>query len=319
MKKIGLIVICLLLLSSFSFASSATIEKMIPNSNTLSIYYSSKKFDNGAGSERFWHLKSLRLEWIGDNYDVDLDLTPLAAGNPISIKQAWIKFTPFKIMDISLGKITYPFCNVSSKTTSNITNFQPTTFGADWMLKFDGKVNKLSWCAYWADGGINEGISAYDTTSTIGFRGKYSLAGLDVGASMRIRAWDDSDRKYDWGTDVQYKLGDIAKFNCQVFNISDDDNNSDLNFFLITSYEKGFILPFAKKTIPYLGYFSKNGIDGKGAKESNIVIGINMKPVDNAFIKLEYNIDSAVDEKGILSTDNENISNALSLEIGYTF
>jgi len=318
MKKIGLILIGLLLFSSFSFASSAVIEKIIPNSNVLSFYYSSKRIDKGVGSERFWHLKSARLEWIGDNYDVDLELAPLAAGNPISIKQAWIKFIPFKFMDISLGKISYPFCNVSSKTTSNITIFQPTLFGEDWMIKFNGEFGKLGWNAYWADGGINEGISAYDIPSTIGFRGKYSLAGLDVGASLRIRDWDDDDRKYDWGADLLYELGNIAKFNCQVFNLPDDDDNSDLNFFLTTSYEKGFILPFAKKTIPYLGYFSRNGIDGKGAKESNIVIGLNMKPIDNAFIKLEGNIDSDVDLKN-LPKDNQNITHAISLEIGYRF
>ncbi|TSA24775.1 hypothetical protein D4R71_06565 [bacterium] len=316
MKKIGLILVGLLLFSSFSFASSATI---IPNSNIFSFYYSSKRIEKDVGSERFWHLKSARLEWIGDNYDVDLELAPLAAGNPISIKQSWIKFTPFKFMDISLGKITYPFCNVSSKTTSNITNFQPTTFGADFMVEFNGKVNKLGWYAYWADGGINAGVLGYDTPSTIGFRGKYSLAGLDVGASIRINDWDGDDRKYDWGADLLYELGNIAKFNCQVFNLSDEDDNSDLNFFLITSYEKGFILPFAKKTIPYLGYFSRNGQDGKGAKESNIVVGLNMKPVNNAFIKLEYNIDSDVGLKNLSTADNQNITNAISLEIGYSF
>ncbi|MBC8383144.1 MAG: hypothetical protein H8E22_05015 [Candidatus Cloacimonetes bacterium] len=318
MKKIGLILIGLLLFSSFSFASVAVIDKIIPNSNTFSFYYSSKRIEKDVGSERFWHLKTARLEWTGDNYDVDLDLAPLVAGNPISIKQAWIKFTPFKFMNISLGKITYPFCNVSSKTTCNITNFQPTFFGEDWMVKFNGEFGKLGWYAYWADGGINEGISAYDTPSTVGFRGKYSLAGFDIGASLRINDWDDDDRKYDWGADLLYELGNIAKFNLQVFNIDDDDDNSDLNFFLIASYEKGFILPFAKKTIPYLGYFSRNGIDDKGAKESNIVIGLNMKPVDNSFVKFEYNIDSDVGLKN-LPEDNQNITNAISLEIGYSF
>jgi len=51
------------------------------------------------------------------------------------------------------------------------------------MVKFNGKFDKLHWYAYWADGGINEGIRAYDIPSTIGFRGKYSWAGLDAGAS----------------------------------------------------------------------------------------------------------------------------------------
>ena len=318
MKKIGLILIGLLRFSSFSFASVAVLDKIIPNSNTFSFYYSSKRIEKDVGSERFWHLKTARLEWTGDNYDVDLDLAPLVAGNPISIKQAWIKFTPFKFMNISLGKITYPFCNVSSKTTSNITNFQPTTFGEDWMVKFNGEFGTLDWNAYWADGGINEGISAYDIPSTVGFRGKYSLAGFDIGASLRINDWYDDSTKYDWGADLLYELGNIAKINLQVFNIDDDDDNSDLNFFLIASYEKGLILPFAKKTIPYLGYFSRNGIDDKGAKESNIVIGLNMKPVNNAFIKLEYNIDSDVGLKN-LPEDNQNITNAISLEIGYSF
>jgi len=34
---------------------------------------------------------------------------------------------------------------------------------------------------------------------------------------------------------------------------------------------------------------------------------------------LEYNIDSDVDLKNLSNTDNQNISNALSLEIGYSF
>ena len=43
-----------------------------------------------------------------------------------------------------------------------------------------------------------------------------------------------------------------------------------------------------------------------------------MKAVNNAFIKLEYNIDSDVSLKN-LPEDNQNITHALSLEIGYSF
>ncbi len=320
MKKILLITLSLLLVSSILVA------------NEISFYYSSKQIDKGNGSERFWHLKDFYLEWEGNNFITSLDFSGLMENNPkLSINEAWIKFNLFTTyysyfqkyqwftVDMTVGDMAYPFGNVSSRSSKNISIFHPQTFDSNWMVNFTGELcSKYTFKAYWADGGTNQGIGGTDWPSTIGFRGKYSWAGLDAGASFRIRDWDDSDRKYDWGTDVQYKLGDIAKFNCQVFNISDDDNNSDLNFFLITSYEKGFILPFAKKTIPYLGYFSRNGIDGKGAKESNIVIGLNMKPVDNSFIKLEYNIDSDDGVKN-LPEDNENITNAISLEIGFLF
>jgi len=321
MKKTLLITLSLLLVSSILIA------------NEISFYYSSKRIEKGDGSERFWHLKDFYLEWEGKNFITSLDFSGLIENNPkLSINEAWIKFNlltsyysyfqkyQWFTVDMKVGDMAYPFGNVSSKSSKNISIFHPQTFDSNWMVNFTGELcSKYTFNAYWADGGINEGISAYDSPSTIGFRGKYSLAGLDVGASIRIRDWDGDDSKYDWGADFLYKVGNIAKFNLQVFNIADDDDNSDLNFFLITSYEKGFILPFAKKTIPYLGYFSRNGIDDKGAKESNIVIGLNMKPVDSSFIKLEYNIDSAVGVKNLSTIDNQNITNAVSLEVVFMF
>jgi len=320
MKKILLITLFLMLVSSFLVA------------NEISFYYSSKRIDKGVGSERFWHLKDFYLEWEGKNFITSLDFSGLMENNPkLSINEAWIKFNLFTTyysyfqkyqwftIDMTIGDMHYPFGNVSSRSSENISIFHPQNFGSNWMVNFTGELcSKYTFKAYWADGGTNEGIGGADWPSTIGFRGKYSWAGLDAGASFRISEWDDDDRKYDWGVDLLYELRNIAKFNCQVFNLSDDDDNSDLNFFLITSYEKGFILPFAKKTIPYLGYFSRNGIDGKGAKESNIVIGLNMKPVDNSFVKLEYNIDSAVGVKN-LPEDNQNITNSLSFEFGFLF
>jgi hypothetical protein len=320
MKKILLITLFLMLVSSFLVA------------NEISFYYSSKRIDKGVGSERFWHLKDFYLEWEGNNFITSLDFSGLMENNPkLSINEAWIKFNLFTsyysffqkykwfTIDMTVGDMHYPFGNVSSRSSKNISIFHPQTFDSNWMVNFTGELcSKYTFKAYWADGGTNEGIDGADWPSTIGFRGKYSWAGLGVGGSFRIRDWDNSDRKYDWGADLLYELGNIAKLNLQVFNISDDDDNSDLNFFLITSYEKGFILPFAKKTIPYLGYFSRNGIDGKGSKESNIVIGLNMKPVDNSFVKFEYNIDSAVGVKN-LPEDNQNITNALSFEVGFMF
>ncbi len=328
MKKILLITLSLLLVSSILVA------------NEISFYYSSKRIDKGVDSERFWHLKDFYLEWEGKNFITSLDFSGLMENNPkLSINEAWIKFNLFTsyysyfqkyqwfTIDMKVGDMAYPFGNVSSRSSKNISIFHPKTFDSNWMVNFTGELcSKYTFKAYWADGGTNEGIGGADSPSTIGFRGKYSWEGLDIGVSLRNRNLTD-DEDFDWdndnyfdiGVDLLYELGNIAKFNLQVYNLSDEDDNSDLNFFVITSYEKGFILPFANKTIPYLGYFSKNGIDGKGAKESNIVIGLNMKPVDNSFIKLEYNIDSAVDEKGILSTDNQNISNALTLEFGFLF
>ncbi|MEA2103782.1 MAG: hypothetical protein U9P79_03965, partial [Candidatus Cloacimonadota bacterium] len=156
--------------------------------------------------------------------------------------------------------------------------------------------------------------------SIYGFRGEYALDNLNFGASLRIRQKDNVDNQIDCGADIIYNFAKDVKLNFQLYSEGDDDDTSDLNYFLLTSYEKGFNLPYLKKTIPYLGYFSKNNTDGDGAKEYNIIFGLNMKPHKNIFMKLEYNADSIDDDApNTLDENNTNVSNAFSLELGLVF
>ncbi|MEA2104686.1 MAG: hypothetical protein U9P79_08640, partial [Candidatus Cloacimonadota bacterium] len=198
MKKIGLLLISLLLLTTAAFAEviieqeSITFEeKLIPNYNEMAFFYSSRT-DVGPTdySLRFWHLESIRLGWKGDNYCVDLAMAPLVSKDPMVIKQAWFTLNPFEFMDISIGKIPYDFCKVSSRSFSNITAFQPQLFEASWQVKFAGKFGDAGWNVYWADGGKNDTSSSYDTPSTLGLKLTYNLAGIDIGAALRDRNWD---------------------------------------------------------------------------------------------------------------------------------
>jgi len=50
-------------------------------------------------------------------------------------------------------------------------------------------------------------------------------------------------------------------------------------------------------------------------EEYNIIVGVNIQPREDAFIKLEYNIDS-LDKTDLGFT---NCSDALALQVGFTF
>ena len=76
-----------------------------------------------------------------------------------------------------------------------------------------------------------------------------------------------------------------------------------MDMFGPASYEKGFDLPIVKLTRPYAGYFSKNGLE-----DYNIIVGVNMDPVKNVFMKLAYNHDSLA-----------NVSDTIILQAGYVF
>ena len=273
------------------------------------------------------------LGWKGDNYQVELDLAPLVSGSPLKIRKAFVKFTLYEnYVDMSIGKIVYPFGNVSSKASNNISIFQPESFGCDWMINFNGKITNFGWNAYWADMGT-DGFAPSDIPSTIGSRVNTTIADLDIGASLRIRHWDKSEKYLDYGMDFEYTINELVELNFQFFDVaimkSDTlyyKDTNDLNLFFLASYVKGFQLPIVHNVIPYAGYFSKreletvSGKPGDGAKENNIIVGLNMQPVDNAFIKIEYNLDST-DDGGVLkfNTHKKNLSDALTVQVLYLF
>jgi len=306
MKKLVLLTISLLLLSSIALAHEASIYYPI----TTDLH------------QKFWHLNQLRLYWTGDDYAVDLDLTPVVAGGALGVKEAWKSLNLFhsristlKSIDLAIGKIVYPFGNVSSLASKNVGILQPETFGSDLMAKLSGNIcNTHKLIFYWADPGDPLSFYTSDAGMHIGFRAVTSyIKGADIGASLRIRnaISDTYDAFTDWGFDIGYTLKDMVKLDFQTFSLDDgDDNTDDLDLWFLATYVPGFNAPLLNKITPYGGYFSKSGME-----EYNIIVGVNIKPKENAFIKLEYNIDS-LDETDIGFT---NCSDALALQVGFTF
>ena len=310
MKKIILFALSLLFLSSFALASE------------VSIYFSS------AHHKQFWHLNNITLNCEGDNYSTTFNFTDLAKNPPVLfIDEAWVKFNLFKtyysyfqkyewvVMDMYIGKILYPFGNVSIKPSKNISIFQPFSCGSDWMIQIAGEIcNENNLHLYMADPGDPLNNYTSDAGEHLGFRWTTSyIKGLDFGASFRVRNAISKtyDTRTDYGIDLSCTIAGMVKFDSQAFNIDDgDDNTDDLDFWSIVSYAPGFQLPLFKKTIPYLGYFSKSGME-----ENNMIFGVNIKPNPNIFIKLEYNIDSL--DKG--DSGFTNCSDALCFQFGFTF
>jgi len=328
MKKIILITLSLLLISSFLIA------------NEFSAYYSSKRIDKGVGSERYWHLRDIYLDWEFQNISTALNITELTANPPkMQVEAGWIKFNlltsyfssmqryEWFTLDMQAGKAYFPFGRVSPYASQNISVFQPSTYGNDWMINLIGKYcSRYHFNLYWADGGKEDGSK--DDPSTIGARTQIDVGDLSVGLSYKIKNWYDNedfswdDKSYhDYGIDLIWHYHNIFKINTQIYRLDDLDDNNDINYFLLASYQKGFMLPFFKKTIPYLGYFSKNdAVNNDAASESNIIVGMNMSPHDNIFMKLEYNYDSLDNnDPNVLSKHNLNVSNALSFEFGLLF
>ena len=313
MKKLILILVGTLLISSLAFG------------HEVSIYYPITEED-----QKFWHLNQLRLYWPGDDYNVDLNLTPVIEGGALDVIEAWKKISLHEYVDLSIGKIIYAFGNVSSKASKNISILQATdvyedAFGSDLMIKFSGELYGAGWSLYWAD----PGTGVTDAPTHIGLRGTYAIEGIDIGASFRMRDFQEDDVFTDFGLDLGYTVMEMVKLDFQLFNVADDstdtpdwEDTDDLDLFFLASYVPGFEfpeIPVVKnigKITPYLGFFSKreitdtddpeNPVYGNSLQENNMIFGVNLAPKDDAFIKLEYNIDSVKDD-------------ILKLQVGFTF
>jgi len=306
MKKLALLTISLLLLSSIALAHEASIYYPV----TTDLH------------QKFWHLHQIRLYWTGDDYAVDLDLTPVVANGALGVKEAWKSLNLFhsristlKSIDLAIGKIVYPFGNVSSLASKNIGILQPKTFDSDLMVKLSGNIcNTHKLIFYWVDQGDPFNGYTSDAGMGFGFRAATTyIKGADIGASLRIRnaISDTYDALTDWGFDVGYTLKGMVKLDFQTFNFDDgNDNTDDLDLWFLATYVPGFNAPILNKITPYGGYFSKSGME-----EYNIIVGVNIQPKENAFIKLEHNIDS------LDKTDPgfTNSSDALALQVGFIF
>lgn len=328
MKKIILITLSLLLISSFLIA------------NEFSAYYSSKRIDKGVGSERYWHLRDIYLDWEFKDFSTALNITELTANPPkMQVEAAWIKFNlltsyfssmqryEWFTLDMQVGKAYFPFSRVSPYASENISVFQPETFGNSWMINMIGTYcSRYHFNLYWADGGTPDGTT--DEPSTIGTQATVDMGDIEAGFSFRSRQADnDSELDFfedvynDYGVHLNWHMFDMMDLNLQVYRfVKESYSKKNIGYFATLAYSKGFNIPFFNKTIPYVGYFSKRDGEGNEAKEYNMIAGLNMKPHENIFMKLEYNNDSLDNsDPNVLSKHNLNVSNALSFEFGLLF
>jgi len=334
MKKIALVFISLLVLSSFAYAEYIVEEKevviideeLIPNNNEVSFFYSSKRDAKGVNSQRYWHLKTARLGWKSDYYNVDLAVSPLTGSQPMIIKEAYAKLQPFGFIDMYLGKKCYAFNSVSSRAANNITIYQPQLFGSAWQLQFSKECIKNFFVnLFWADGGTASDWNSYDRPSVVGGMVKYANDDMEIGASMMAEnwydvddfVWDDTDMN-NYGVYLKWNMLDMFDLNLHAYRyIETSVNNDNIGYFGILSYSKGMNLPIFHKTVPYVGYFSKRDENGDEGKEYNMVAGLHTSPLENAFIKMEYNHDSM--EIKNPQTFNEEMSDAFTVSVGYEF
>lgn len=298
MKKIVLFVILMCVITSFTIASE------------ISFYYTSQ------AHQCYWHYtdNGIRFDWYKGNYGIDLNVTPLLRQNALVVNEAWIKFGGDSF-GVKAGMIWYPFVNIENLPSKNISIFTPTALGLSEsavMLDFCGKFGPLGWQAYWADAGRVVWSQPWDKPSFIGVRLDYAMKGLMIGGSVRGKNLISNDKDYpdvgeiiEFGVDVNYLIAEMLKINVQGYKVqkATETDDTQMDGFALVSYEKGFNLPIMHLTKPYAGYFSKNGMD-----DYNIIVGLNMKPMDNVFIKLEYNRDSSGDG-----------SNTFTLQSGYVF
>jgi len=298
MKKIVLFALLMCVITSFAFASE------------VSFYYTSQ------AHQRYWHYtdNGIRFDWYKGNVGIDLNVTPLLRQNPLVLNEAWMKFGG-KTFGVKAGMVWYPFGNFETLPSKTIGIFQPVALGlkeSAVMLDFCGMFGDLAWQAYWADAGRVAWTQPWDKPSFMGIRLAYDMADLKIGASVRGKNLISNDKDYpdvgkivEFGADICYLLAKSVKINVQGYSVQKalTTDATQMDMFGIVSYEKGFDLPFVKLTRPYAGYFSKNGMD-----DYNIVAGLNMKPMENVFMKLEYNHDSLT-----------NVGDKIILQAGYVF
>jgi len=319
MKKVLVVLFSLFVVSSiFAHECFITAPIIVP--------------DGQADEDGGWSVRYVGLNWFAENdYCADFNLTSTITGDadttsfsfgsfPIVVNRAWKQLPVCKFFDARIGKDQFAFGRLrSAKPSKNIQIAGLNVAPAQPMVKILGNINDFGWSFYYANNDFDD--FAYDAAD-IGGRFTYNIAGAKVGAGflMDNTATQDQEDKWktdgllSWEFDAEYCLMEKANIAFQVTSDDDDDDaTDDLGFYTLLHYKPGFQAPIAGKVTPYFGYVTKEDNIGNRMGENNMILGLNIKPKDNAFIKLEYNMDSAKDDLG------EDIDATFDLEVGFTF
>lgn len=280
--------------------------------------------DGQADEDGGWSADYVGLSWmVANDYCADFNITNVILHDDgvIGINRAWKQLKVCDFFDIRFGKDQYAFGRLASgKPSKNLQYAGLTVAGAEMMVKLMGDVSGLGWAFYYAN-------ADYDglmwQAADMGGRFTYSVAGANLGAAIMMDAtsapivdpitydvtWDDPESVMHWEFDFDYTIAEKANLAFQLTNNDDDNEDTgDMNLYALLHYVPGFDIPICGKAIPYFGYITKDDAEFEGMGENNMIFGLNIKPKDNAFVKIEYNMDSVKD-----------VDATLDLQVGFTY
>ena len=315
MKRIVLLFLGILLVSS-AFAHEVMMNYFILGYNL---------FDDGPGmdedneNDAGFALDQVRLCWYAPDYGFEFGVYDVfgSQSNIINIKvlKAMKKFDLYGYAYLTIGYDNYAFGRIySGKGSKNINIFPLPATGSDWMFKLNNNIGNLGWTVYlskFVGGSEDDGI-----------RLTYNLAGVQLGAALMLENRPNSiaDRTH-YEVDFEYPIAGILNLAGQVTNNDDrNDDTADLDFYVIAHCLRGFEFPHIGGANnpdigildgvfkPYVGYVTKRDAEGEAMGENNILIGINFTTYQNAYFKLEYNMDSV-----------EDVDDTLTMQFGYSF
>ncbi len=312
MKKIILLFLGILLVSS-AFAHEVMMNYYILGFNQWD--------DSGMDEDKDdagFALDQVRLCWYAPDYGFEIGVNDVfgSQGNDVTFKilKAMKKFDLYGYAYLTIGYDNYAFGRIySGRGSKNINIYQLPTIGSDWMFKLNNNIGNLGWTVYlskFVNGSEDDGI-----------RLTYNLAGAKLGAALRLENRPNPvTNKTHYEIDFEYPIAGIINLAGQVTNTEDDAKTKDADFYVIAHYLPGFEFPRIGGANnpdigildgvfkPYIAYATKRDAEGEAMGESNILVGINFTTYQNAYFKLEYNMDSVED------TDD-----LLLMQIGYTF
>ena len=157
------------------------------------------------------------------------------------------------------------------------------------MAKIDYQYYGLSWDNYLVQNKFQR--------ADFGSRVEFTYKDFQYGSSLILQSVSKPEYiKYYAEIDVQYSIKDLIKLKQQVSKLG-----SEYKYFGYIVPGNSFSILGLKEVTPYSGY-------NYTEIEQNVIAGINLKPINGAFIKLEYN-------KDIASGSSEQID----LQVGYSF
>lgn len=168
---------------------------------------------------------------------------------------------------------------------------------ADFNVKLEKNISNISWQLYLGH--------TLKEEAALGTRLMWDYKNITIGSAYLLLNYQDEEPQLiNYEMDLQYTWPGILNVKTQIGNIDDGINSTDdVNLFCMMQKDLPFHVPFVKEIIPYAGLATRAELE-----EHSIVLGINLKPIQDAYIKVEHVLDS-----------HDEIDPKTDIQVGYTF